>query len=63
MSEAPPSETDPDVAPTPGEAPPFPRRKVGPAKIALAVVLATIITAITFGVLALILWGLASIFH
>ncbi len=63
MSEAPRPETDPDIAPRTGEVPPVTRRKVGPAKIALAVVLATVITAITFGVLSLILWGLASIFH
>jgi len=63
MSDLSPSKTDPDAGvPTTGLLP-FTRRKAGPAKIALAVVLATIITAITFGALSLILWGLATIFH
>ena len=39
------------------------RRKVGPAKIALALVLAVLITAATFGVLSLVLWALAILFR
>ncbi len=57
------SEPDPDAAGPTGGIPVLARRKVGPARIALAVVLATVITAVTFGVLSLILWGLATIFH
>ena len=63
MSEPPRSEPNPNASRQPGGALKPGRRKVGPAKIALAAVLATLITAITFGVLSLILWGLAPIFH
>lgn len=63
MSEPPPSEPSPNASRQPGGASKPARRKLGPAKIALAAVLATVITAITFGVLSLILWGLATIFH
>ena len=63
MSEAPRPDPDPDAAARMREVSRSMRRKVGPAKIALAVVLATVITAVTFGVLSLILWGLAAIFH
>ena len=61
MSDQPRSEPNQNASRQPGAASPVARRKVGPAKIALAVVLATVITAVTFGVLSLILWGLATI--
>ena len=54
---------DPKPPSDPRGAPPFVRRKVGPAKVALAFVLAVLITAVIFGTLALILWGLRLLFH
>ena len=39
------------------------RRRIGPGKIALAFLLAVLITAATFGALSLVLWAIASLFH
>ncbi len=63
MSESPNHEIDPDPARPTGHSPRLIRRKVGPAKIALAFVLAVAITAVTFAVLAVVLWVLAMVFH
>ena len=63
MSESPNHEIDPDPARPTGDPPRLIRRKVGPAKIALAFVLAVLITTATFGILSLVLWALAILFH
>ena len=63
MSESPNREIDPDLAQPAGDLARPTRRKVGPAKIALAFVLAVLITAATFGILSLVLWVLAILFH
>ena len=63
MSESPNHEIDPDPARPTGDPPRLIRRKVRPAKIALAFVLAVAITAVTFAVLAVVLWVLAMVFH
>ncbi len=63
MSESPNREFDPDPARRTGDRPRPIRRKVGPAKIALAFVLAVAITALTFAVLAVVLWLLRMLFH
>jgi hypothetical protein len=39
------------------------RRRVGPAKFALAVLLAVLITAGSFLLIAVVLWAIASVFH
>ena len=63
MSKSPNREIDPDPALLAGGPTRPTRRKVGPAKIALAFVLAVLITAATFGILSLVLWALAVVFH
>ena len=40
-----------------------PTRKVGPAKVFLAFLLAVAITAATAAILAVVLWAIASAFH
>jgi hypothetical protein len=56
-------EFDPDDPRPMADVSQFTRRKVGPAKIALAFVLAVVITAVAFGVLAVVLWAVALVFH
>lgn len=63
MSESPDPQIDPDSPQPMGDVQPFTRRKVGPAKIALAFLLAVVITALTFLVISVVLWGAASLFH
>jgi hypothetical protein len=63
MSESPNPEIDPDSTRPIGDAKRFGRRKVGPAKIFLAFLLATAITAATAAILAVVLWAIASAFH
>ena len=63
MSESPNHEIDPDPALLAGGPTRPTRRKVGPAKIALAFVLAVAITAVTFGILAVVLWALRVVLH
>ncbi len=63
MSESPNPEIDPDSTQPIGDVRRFTRRKVGPAKIALAFVLAVVITALFFCVLALVLWAFATMIH
>jgi hypothetical protein len=63
MSESPNPGIDPDSARPMGETDRLVRRKVGPAKILLAFVLAVAITAAAFSILAVVLWAIASFFH
>jgi hypothetical protein len=63
MSEDLKPQIDPESDRPMGDVAQFTRRKVGPAKVALAFVLAVAITAATFAILAVVLWAIASIFH
>jgi len=63
MSENPRSEIDPDSPAPMGDMERFTRRRVGPAKVALAALLAVLITAAAFGVLSVVLWAIASVFR
>jgi hypothetical protein len=46
-----------------GDVAQFTRRRSSPARVALAALLAVVITAIAFAVLALIVWGIAVAIH
>ena len=62
MSEIPDPKIDPDAAqPTRVTGPA--RRKVGPAKVFLAFLLAVAITAVAAGILSVVVWAFASVFH
>ena len=63
MSENPRPEIDPDSPAPMGDLERFTRRRVGPAKVALAALLAVLITAVTFAILSVVLWAIASAFH
>jgi len=63
MSEPPNPEFDPASPTSTGEADGFTRRRVGPGKIAIAFLLAVLITALAFGILSVVLWAIASVFH
>ncbi len=64
MSDTPDPEIDPDSRVPMGDVKRFSRRRrIGPGKIALAFLLAVLITAATFGALSLVLWAIASLFH
>lgn len=41
----------------------FTRRRVGPAKFALAVLLAVLITVVSFAILSVVLSTIANVFH
>ncbi len=61
MSENP--ETDPHTTRPMGDVSRFTRRKVGPAKVFLAFLLAVAITAAAFAILSVVLWAFASFIH
>ena len=63
MSESPNPEIDPDSTRPMGDVARFTRRKVGPAKVLLAFVLAVAITAVAAAILAVVLWAFASMVH
>ncbi len=63
MSESPNPEIDPESPQPMGDVGRFTRRKVGPAKIAIAFVLAVVITAVFFAILAVVLWAFATMVH
>ena len=54
---------DPDPPLAMGDGEPFARKRVGPAKFALAVLLAVLITAASFMLVAVILWAVQLVFH
>ena len=54
---------EPDSSRPKGDLERFTRRRVGPAKVALAALLAVLITAASFLILSVALWAIASIFH
>ncbi len=54
------SPIDPDSPRPMGDVSQFTRRRVSPARVALAALLAVIITAIAFVVLALVVWGITT---
>jgi hypothetical protein len=63
MSERPGPGIDPDSTQPLGDVHRFTRRRVGPAKIALAALLAVLITAVGAMVLSVVLWAFASLIH
>ncbi|HEX4096256.1 MAG TPA: hypothetical protein VHX64_05970 [Caulobacteraceae bacterium] len=63
MSESPGPEIDPDSPQPMGDVKRFARRRVGPAKIALAVLLAVLITAAAAVILSVVLWAATSLIH
>jgi hypothetical protein len=60
MSDPSRSPIDPDSPRPMGDVSQFTRRRVGPARVALAALLAVVITAIAFAILALIVWGITA---
>ncbi len=54
---------DPDSAQPIGDISQLTRRKIRPHHVAVAFVLAVIITAISAAVIALVIWGAARLFH
>jgi hypothetical protein len=63
MSDQPGPEIDPDTTQPMGDVKRFARRRVGPAKIALAALLAVLITAAGAMILSVVLWAFASLLH
>ncbi len=63
MSDTPPPQIDPDSPAPRGDVKRFARRRVGPGKVALAFLLATLITAATFAILSVVLWAFATMVH
>ena len=51
---------DPDSPRPMGDVSQFTRRRASPARIALAALLAVVITAVAFAILALVVWGITA---
>ena len=63
MSETPGPQIDLE-SPTPqGDVQRFARRRIGPGKVALAALLATLITAAAFAILSLVIWAITTLVH
>jgi hypothetical protein len=60
MSDPSRSPIDPESSRPMGDVSQFTRRRASPARIALAALLAVVITAIAFAILALVVWGITT---
>ena len=63
MSVTPSPETPPESPAAQGDVQRVARRRIGPGKIALAALLATLITAAAFAILSLVIWAITTLVH
>ncbi len=63
MSETPNPQIDPEPPTPQGDVQRFARRRIGPGKVALAALLATLITAAAIAILSLVIWAITTLVH